>query len=89
MVPWPPYVSWLVTINAVAFFVWGTDKRQARHSGTRVPELVLHAMTLAGGVAGAAIGMVVLRHKTRHLDFWMMLGVCAVLHASIGYRLIG
>lgn len=89
LVPWPPYVSWLVTINAVAFLVWATDKRQARHTGSRVPELALHAMTLAGGVVGAAAGMLALRHKTRHLDFWLMLGVCGVLHAWIGYRLIG
>lgn len=89
LVPWPPYVSWLVTINAVAFFVWSTDKRQARKSGSRVPELVLHAMTLAGGVGGAGAGMLGLRHKTRHADFWLVLGVCAVLHAWIGYRLLG
>lgn len=88
-VPWPPWLSWLVTINAVGFVVWATDKKQARRGGTRVPELVLHATTLVGGVVGAGLGMLMLRHKTKHVDFWMMLAVSAALHGWLGWRLLG
>lgn len=62
---WPPLVAWLATINAVAIPLWVLDKRRARRSGRRVPEALLHLVSLAGASPAALACMWTLHHKTR------------------------
>jgi uncharacterized membrane protein YsdA (DUF1294 family) len=77
---WPVWVSWLAAINAVTLSLYAVDKLQAKRRGMRVPEVAFHGLALAGGVGGAWTGLLLFRHKTRHVAFWIVLVL-----ASIGY----
>src|SRR5437764_1503547 len=60
----PLLICWLATVNVIAFAYYGYDKLRAITVRSRIPELVLHGIALAGGTLGAYIGMRVFRHKT-------------------------
>ena len=56
----------------------------ARRPGARrTRERTLWLLNLAGGVIGAWIGMLVLRHKTQHRSFWIVQVACSVLWGVI------
>ncbi len=80
---WPPLVAWLVGWTPVAFAAYGIDKWQATHAGWRIPELVLHALALVGGVIGAWAGRLAFRHKTHKPVFLAVLVVASILWAAI------
>ena len=70
---------YLVVMNAAAFVMMGADKRRARKGRWRIPEKALFAAALAGGSAGAILGMQIFRHKTRHWYFvWGMPAILAL-----------
>lgn len=69
-------------LSLVTFLLYGWDKRQACLGGRRVPELRLHALALAGGFAGAWLGMRVFRHKTRKVGFTVVMVLAAALHGG-------
>ena len=70
---------YLAVMNAAAFVMMGADKRRARKGRWRIPEKALFAAALAGGSAGAILGMQIFRHKTRHRYFvWGMPAILAV-----------
>ena len=70
---------YLVVMNAAAFVMMGADKRRARKGRWRIPEKALFAVALAGGSAGAVLGMQIFRHKTRHWYFvWGMPAILAL-----------
>ncbi len=61
--------SWIFGVSLVAFFTYGYDKAIAGRDATRVPEIVLHALTLLGGTFGSFLGMQIFRHKTQKKSF--------------------
>ncbi len=71
---------YLAEINAAALLLCAVDKRQAKKGDWRVPESVLLLAAALGGSAGLLLGMVLLRHKTRHKSF--TLGVPLLLLAQ-------
>jgi len=83
-----PLVIWLACDTVVTFAAFGYDKAMARSKRTRVPEMVLLALTLSGGTIGALIGRVVFRHKTRKVSFrrqfWAVIGVQILLLVTVG-----
>jgi len=81
----PPWASaWVALASVVAFAAMAFDKIRARRRAARVPERVLLALALAGGSPGVAVGMVVLRHKTRKMSFvTALLGVVALQGALL------
>ncbi len=79
------YVAWLLSWGVVTFGLYGYDKAQAKIGGGRVPEMVLHILTLAGGVLGAWAGRFVFRHKTRKPGFLVALILSTALWAGVGY----
>ena len=60
---------YLITVNCLAFILYGVDKHRARSHAWRIPERTLIAIAAAGGSIGAIAGMRVFRHKTRHGSF--------------------
>jgi len=86
----PPAVwvaLWVVALSITAFFIYGFDKSQAQQGALRVPEAILHLLSLLGGSPGAFIAMRVFHHKTSkpsfQIVFWLIvaiqLGVLAYL----------
>jgi uncharacterized membrane protein YsdA (DUF1294 family) len=75
---------WLVAINVATFAAYAWDKAAAKRPGARrTRERTLWVLNLLGGVAGAWLGMLVLRHKTRHRTFWTVQVACSVLWGAI------
>ncbi len=72
----PPVGAWLLATGAVTLALYAWDKARARSSngrrGKRVPERVLLGMGVLGGAPAALIAMRLLRHKTRHSQFWLV-----------------
>ncbi len=83
LLPLPWWVLWLTAAGVVTFALYGYDKTQARRDGGRVPEVVLHGMSLAGGVVGGWLGRAVFRHKTLHRSFLVVLIAASLLWAAI------
>jgi uncharacterized membrane protein YsdA (DUF1294 family) len=83
------YPLWLAAIGTVALFVFRLDKWQAARGGERVPEVVLHMLSLLGGFWGSALAMFAFphRHKTREPAFWAVLFLSMVVHLIIWVRL--
>ena len=64
------FLIWLLAWSVTAFVFYGYDKMQAKRSGWRIPEVVLHGLSLVGGFTGAILGMIVFHHKTSKNQFW-------------------
>ncbi len=77
----PILCAYLIGISAIALLFYGYDKYQSRHSGFRIPEIILHVIALAGGTPGALLGQQVFRHKTSKRSFrlWFYLTVLVQL----------
>jgi uncharacterized membrane protein YsdA (DUF1294 family) len=74
---------WLVAVNVTAFGYYGYDKARAQSAESRVPELVLHGLTAAGGSVGAFAGMRVFRHKTIKGSFRILFWCIVVLQVAL------
>ena len=62
-------LAWFLSVSAVTFMLYGFDKARAKTGGFRVPELVLHSLSLLGGSPGALAGQRVFHHKTAKVGF--------------------
>jgi uncharacterized membrane protein YsdA (DUF1294 family) len=74
-----PLVWWLVSINIVTAAAYAYDKLAAPRGGRRVRERTLWILCLAGGVGGAWLVFLGLRHKTLHRSFWIVQSLATVL----------
>ena len=68
---------YFILINARACLLMHADKKKARRGAWRIPEATLLGIAAAGGSIGAICGMLLFRHKTRHIKF--VLGLPAIL----------
>ncbi|MBO6186000.1 MAG: DUF1294 domain-containing protein [Chryseobacterium sp.] len=59
----------LTAINLLTFFVFFTDKRKAIKHQRRISENTLLVLSFFGGSLGAAIGMLIFRHKISKITF--------------------
>ena len=74
-------LTYLLIVNAAAFFSMLVDKFNARNNLWRIPESSLFLLAAIGGSVGSLIGMYTVRHKTRHWKF--ILGIPAILIVQI------
>ena len=79
---------YLLGINILAFLVFGLDKWKARKDRWRIPEATLLMLAVAGGSAGALLGMLLFRHKTRHNKFRFGLPLILLTQLVIAFLLI-
>ena len=77
----------LLTINALAFIVYGIDKLKARKGRWRIPESTLLLLAIIGGSVGAWLGMKVWHHKTMHLKFKYGLPAILLLQLALAVYL--
>jgi len=84
-----PYLVWLGAWSVATFVAYLIDKSQARRGGWRIPENGLHGLAVAGGAIGGWVGMLGLRHKTRHPLFPLVLAVALTVQVIIGIKLLG
>jgi uncharacterized membrane protein YsdA (DUF1294 family)/cold shock CspA family protein len=82
----PPAVwiaLWVVALSLAAFFIYGFDKSQAQRGGLRVPEAILHLLSLLGGSPGAFIAMRVFHHKTSKRSFQVVFWIIAAVQLGV------
>ena len=77
----------LLTINALAFIVYGIDKLKARKGRWRISEATLLLLAVVGGSIGAWLGMKVWHHKTMHLKFKYGLPAIILLQLALAVYL--
>ena len=85
---WNPFLIWISAISLVTFILYGYDKTQAKMGGTRVPEIVLHGLALAGGFLGGWLGRWIFHHKTRKPIFTTILTTSTILYVGIAIYLL-
>jgi uncharacterized membrane protein YsdA (DUF1294 family) len=84
---WQFVPSWLIGGGLATFLIYALDKTRAIRGARRVPERVLQAMVLLGGVLGGWAGMLGLRHKTLHRAFWVVQWIATALWAALAWWL--
>ncbi len=77
------FVWYGVAVNVTTFLLYWQDKFAAKRNAGRVPELVLHAMALAGGSPGALLGQRIFRHKTRKWQFQTVYWLSVAFHLAV------
>ena len=70
-------------VNVTTFLLYWQDKSAAQKHVGRVPELVLHALALAGGTPAALLAGRVFRHKTRKWQFQAVYWPTVALHLAL------
>lgn len=63
------FISYLICINLIGFFIMGVDKQKAKKNKWRIKEFTLLTICALGGALGSLLGMNIFRHKTKHLKF--------------------
>lgn len=81
------YLMFLALINLITLGAFVVDKLAAKAQTRRIPERVLQGLMLGGGVIGGLIGIAVVRHKSQHLSFQIVLVVALVLHVTLAFWL--
>lgn len=76
-------IYYLLFINIFTFCVYGIDKWKAKKHAWRVPEKTLLFLALIGGSAGAIVGMMLFRHKTRKPKFMITVPVIFVVETIL------
>lgn len=74
---------YLPIINFLTWVAYGLDKGRARSGKRRIRERTLLILAAAGGSAGALIGMLMFRHKTRKPKFVVTVPVLLVAHCVL------
>lgn len=83
-----PLLIYLLTINALGFWIMLDDKQRARKKRWRIPEATLLTVALLGGSAGCFLGMRLCRHKTRKPKFSVGLPVILLLQLLLASWLV-
>lgn len=73
-------------INLVLFMMMGFDKWQAKRGKSRVPEIKLFAVSIAGGGIGGFLGMVAWHHKIRKAKFYFVFFATTFIHIYFLYK---
>jgi uncharacterized membrane protein YsdA (DUF1294 family) len=76
---WDRFFDWLIGVNVVTFIVFGYDKAIAPTKATRVPEVILLALTTLGGGIGAVVARPLFRYKTRKASFRLAFWPCVMI----------
>ena len=73
----------LLVMNIVTFIAFALDKHYAKIGHRRISERTLLLLTLFGGSTGALFGMTVVRHKTKHAKFVVLVPLFLLLHVIV------
>lgn len=72
-----------IIINLASFIVYGIDKRKAVKGKWRIPESTLIGLAAVGGCIGAAAGMKLFHHKTKHMKFRITVPLFIVIYLAM------
>ncbi|MBP3621270.1 MAG: DUF1294 domain-containing protein [Lachnospiraceae bacterium] len=69
--------------NLSVMIVYGMDKHYAKKDKWRIPEKTLVGLAFFFGGPGAFLGMQIFRHKTKHLQFQILVPIFMILQIII------
>ena len=72
-----------VICNIVAFVLYASDKRKAAKNQWRIKESTLIASAFLMGGLGALLGMHILRHKTQHMSFKVLVPLGLIVNIVV------
>jgi uncharacterized membrane protein YsdA (DUF1294 family) len=79
-------IAYLLAVNLSTFLLYGYDKFIASHSGIRVPENILHLLSLLGGSPAALVSQHIFHHKTAKKSFqWIFWAIVFVQGTLLWY----
>ena len=80
------YLLLTVACSAIAFILYGVDKRRATKNQPRISEQTLHILSMLGGWPGAHLAQRLFRHKTLKISFRLVFWITVAVHLTIiGY----
>lgn len=83
---WDMLLIYYGIINFVLFVIMGFDKWQAKRGNSRVPEIKLFALSMAGGGLGGFLGMFLFHHKVRKPQFYFVFFATTFIHLYLVYQ---
>ena len=84
MTPFSYYLLYLALLSFVCFVVSFYDKLAAGAKKRRVPERALLTLGFLGGAIGEYATMLLIRHKTKHKNFMILLPLFSLCHIALG-----
>ena len=82
------YAGYLIIMNLLEFVLMTADKYRAVHKKWRIPEKVLLIMAVLGGALGGWLAMILVRHKTKHWYFVLLMPLMTVVYGILTWVLI-
>ena len=73
----------MLAMSVITFFFYYADKKKAKAGAWRIRESTLILLSFLGGSTGAMLGMFVLRHKTKHVKFLVLVPLSFLLHIAL------
>jgi len=80
---WNIIIAYFVSVNLTTFLFYGYDKVIAGSSLLRVPELVLHSLSLCGGSPAGLIAQKLFRHKTIKGSFQLVYWAIVIIQVIV------
>ena len=77
------YLLLTVACSAIAFVLYGIDKRRAIRKQPRISERTLHLLSMLGGWPGAHLAQRLFHHKTLKVSFRLVFWFTVAVHLII------
>jgi uncharacterized membrane protein YsdA (DUF1294 family) len=78
-----PLPTYFAAINVATFCLYAYDKAVAGRGRLRIPESVLHGLTLLGGTLAALVGQRLFRHKVSKAAFQRVFVTTALVQVAL------
>lgn len=79
-------IIYLIVVNIFTFFLMKIDKKRSRRNEYRISEMTFFMLSILLGSFGTYAGMIMFRHKTKHISFVIGVPLFIVLNLiSIGF----
>ncbi len=79
---------YICVIQLIAVIITVIDKKNSVKGKWRVREKTLLLTALFGGASSMYIAMLIIRHKTKHIKFMLLLPLMIVLHTIVLYIIL-
>jgi len=76
-------IAVLLVWNLIVFIIYGIDKSNAQAHLRRISEKILLLCAFLMGGLGAFLGMQILRHKTKHTRFIILVPLALILNIAV------